>query len=183
MEIKLVAYNATDLPLALENGAVDAIAIHDPVAYVSEQEYGFRKILDLTEDEKFKNEYCCQIYVTNDLAENYPEAAAAYTRALLKASAFVQANPDETAKLQIDNSQSSGELETNAKLLGSYNYAPSVSLAQQTVYDATNELIRIGELHDGTDVDDFTQKHFKVLDGVPDSYTYNDDGSFTEINK
>jgi NitT/TauT family transport system substrate-binding protein len=183
MEIKLVAYNMTDLPLALENGAVDAIGIHDPVATAGEQEYGFRKILDLTEDEKFKDEYCCQIYVTSELAEKNPEAAAAYTRALLKASAFVQANPEEAAKLQLDNNQSSGELETNAKLLGSYNYAPSVSLAQQTVYDASNELIRIGELQEGTDVDEFTKKHFTVLDNVPDSYVYNDDGTFTEVQK
>lgn len=32
MEIELVVYNMTDLPLALDNGAVDAIALHDPVA-------------------------------------------------------------------------------------------------------------------------------------------------------
>ncbi len=182
MEVELVVYNTTDLPLALENGAVDAIALHDPVATSAEEEYGFTKILDLTEDEKFASEYCCQIFVSSDTAQNHQEAAAAYTRAILKASAYVQAEPESAAKLQIDNLQCSGDLETNTKLLASYNYTPSVSLAQQTFRDASDELIRIGDLTEGRDLDEFTEEHFKVLEGVPDSYIYNEDGTFTEVN-
>lgn len=182
MEIELVVYNMTDLPLALENGAVDAIALHDPVATSAENEYGFKKILDLTEDEKFAKEYCCQIYVSTNASQNYPEAAAAYTRALLKASAYVQADPEGAAKLQIDNNQCSGDLETNTKLLSSYNYTPSVSLAKQTFRDASDELIRIGDMTEGRDLEEFTKEHFKVLDGVPDSYQYNPDGTFSEVN-
>lgn len=44
MEIELVVYNLTDLPLALENGAVDAVALHDPVAASAETEYGFTRV-------------------------------------------------------------------------------------------------------------------------------------------
>lgn len=182
MEINLVVYNLTDLPLALENGAVDAIALHDPVAASAEVEYGFKKILDLTEDEKFASEYCCQIYVTTDAVKNQPDAAAAYTRALLKAAAFVQADPEEAARKQIENNQCSGELEVNAALLASYNYTPSVSLAKQTVSDSVDELVRIGELKSGINVEEFTSKHFAEFDDVPDSYIYNADGTFTEVN-
>ena len=182
MEINLVPYNMTDLPQALDNGAVDAIALHDPVATAAEEEYDLRKILDLTEDEKFSDEYCCQTYVSIDVAEKYPEACAAYTRALLKASAYVQENPEETAKLQIDNDQCSGDLDTNARLLASYNYTPSVSLAKKTFRDASDELIKIGDLQEGRDLEQFTQEHFKTFDGVPNSYTYNENGSFTEVN-
>lgn len=178
LEIELVVYNLTDLPLALENGAVDAIALHDPIAASAEKEYSFRKILDLTEDEKFADEYCCQIYISTDAAENQPEAA--YTRALLKAAAYVQANPEEAARLQIENNQCSGELEINAALLDSYNYTPSVSLAKQTFRDASDELIRIGELTTTRELDEFTAEHFVEFDGVPDSYIYNTDGTFTE---
>lgn len=181
LEIELVVYNLTDLPLALENGAVDAIALHDPVATSAETEYGFQKILDLTEDEKFANEYCCQIYVSTDAAENQPEASAAYTRALLKAAAYVQANPEDAARLQIENNQCSGELNVNAALLNSYNYTPSVSLAKQTFRDASDELIRIGELTTGRDLDEFTEDHFVEFEGVPESYIYNSDGTFTAV--
>jgi len=179
MEVEWVVYSLTDLPLALENGAIDAAALHDPVAYSAEQEYGFTKILDLSTDEKFAGEYCCMAFVTNKLAEENPEAAAAYTRAILKACAFVSANPEEAARIQIENNQCSGDLETNAALLASYNYSPSVSAASKTIYNAASELIRIGELN-SSNPEDFISKAFTTFDGVPDSYVYSD-GTFTEV--
>lgn len=182
MEIDLVVYNLTDLPLALENGAVDVIALHDPVATSAEKEYGFRKILDLTEDEKFADEYCCQIYVSTNAAKNQSKAAAAYTRALLKAAAYVQAQPNEAASLQIENNHCSGNLNVNGALLNSYNYTPSVSLAKKTFRDSVDELIRIGEMKEGRDLDEFTAEHFAEFEDVPDSYIYNEDGTFTEVN-
>ena len=179
LEVEWVVYGLTDLPLALENGAIDAAAMHDPVAYNAEEEYGFKKIIDLSTDEKFANEYCCMSFVTSKLAKENPDAAAAYTRAILRASAFVQANPKETAKLQIDNNQCSGDLDTNAKLLESYNYSPSVTIASQTIYNAASELIRIGELK-SSDPESFVEKAFTTFDGVPDSYVY-DNGKFNEV--
>jgi len=182
MEVELVVYNLTDLPLALENGAVDAIALHDPVAASAESEYGFKKLFDLTEDGKFANEYCCAVFVTTSAASEHPEAAAAYTRALMKASAYVQAEPENSAKLQIDNNQCSGDLENNAKLLGSYNYQPSVSAMEDTFRNACTDLLEIGDLKEGRDIDKFTSEHVVQFDGVPDSYVYNDDGTFSSID-
>ena len=179
LEVQWVVYGLTDLPLALENGAVDAVALHDPVAYNAEKEYGFNKILDLSTDAKFENEYCCMSFVTSKLAKENPKAAAAYTRAILKASAFVEANPKEAAKIQIDNEQCSGDLETNASLLESYKYAPSVDIAAQTIHNAAEELIRIGELK-SDNPDDFVDRAFSKFDGVPESYKY-ENGSFTEV--
>ena len=181
LEVEWVVYGLTDLPLALENGAVDVVALHDPVAYSAEQEYGFRKILDLSTDEKFQNEYCCMAFVTSRLAKENPKAAAAYTRAMLKASAFVQANPKEAAKIQIDNNQCSGDVEVNASLLASYNYGPSVSIAADTIENAATELVRIGELK-ADDPKVFIDKAFTRFEGVPDSYKY-ENGEFVEVNK
>lgn len=182
MEIELVVYNMTDLPLALANGAVDAIAVHDPVASSAEKEYGFTKILDLTEDEKFKNEYCCASYITSSITKEHPEAAA-YTRALLKASAYVQQNPEEAARLQIENEQCSGDLAENTKLLSSYNYQPSVSAMEETFKNACTDLLEIGDLQEGRNIDDFTADHIAKFEDVPESYTYNDDGTFSEVKK
>lgn len=179
MEIELVVYNMTDLPLALSNGAVDAIAVHDPVATAGEEEYGFKKILDLTDDEKFKNEYCCTSFVATDFYNKHPEATAAYTRALMKAAAYVQADPEGAAKFQIDNDQCSGELATNTKLLSSYNYQPSVSAMESTFRNACSDLLDIGDLQEGRNLDEFTKEHVAQLDGVPDTYVYNEDGTFT----
>ena len=153
--------------------------MHDPVAYGAETEYNFNKILDLSTDPKFENEYCCMAFVTNKLAEENPEAAAAYTRAILKASAFVQAEPYEAARIQIENNQCSGDLDVNASLLESYNYGPSVSIAGQTIYNAASELIRIGELN-ADDPEIFVDKAFSTFNGVPDTYIY-ENGAFTEV--
>lgn len=180
LEVEWVVYGLTDLPLALENGAIDAAALHDPVAYSAETEYGFKKILDLSTDEKFENEYCCMSFVTSKLAKENPEAAAAYTRAILKASAFVQAEPYEAAKIQIDNNQCSGDLDVNASLLESYNYSPSVSIASDTITNAATELIRIGDLK-SDDPASFASKAFTKFDKVPDTYVY-ENGTFTEVN-
>ena len=181
LEVEWVVYGLTDLPLALENGAIDVAALHDPVAYSAEQEYGFKKILDLSTDEKFANEYCCMAFVTTKLANENPKAAAAYTRAMLKASAFVQANPQEAAKIQIEHNQCSGDVEVNAQLLASYNYGPSVSIAKETITNAASELVRIGELK-AEDPSVFVSKAFTAFDGVPDSYKY-ENGEFIEVNQ
>lgn len=175
MEVTFAEYALTDLPLALDNGAVDAVALHDPVAYQAQEQYGFKKILDTGTDEKFKGEYCCQSYVSTGLAKDNPEGAAAYTRALQKAAAFIQANPEEAAKIQIDNEFCSGDQETNAKLLESYNYAPSVSAGLATFASAVKELQQTGDLSGDVNAEDFISSHFIKLDGVPDSISYNKD--------
>lgn len=181
MEVTFAEYALTDLPLALDNGAVDAVALHDPVAYQAEEEYGFRKFLDTGIDEKFLNEYCCQAYVTTGLIEKNPAAAAAYTRALQKAAAYIQAEPEAAAKIQIDNKFCSGVLETNAKLLESYNYSPSVSKGFETFKSCVEELKQIGDLSSETDANEFISKHYVTLEGVPDSIAYSSQtGEFTE---
>lgn len=181
MEVTLSEYAMTDLALALDNGAVDAIALHDPVAYQAETEYKLKKILDTATDEKFLGEYCCQAYVSTELAEKHPAAAAAYTRAIQKAAAFVQANPQEAAKLQKEKEFCSGDLNTNASLLESYNYSPSVSGGLKTFKSCAEELKGIGDLKQDTVVDDFVKKHYITLDGVPNSISYDvNTGKFSE---
>ncbi len=171
-DVEFVVYNLTDLPIALENGAVDAVALHDPVATIAEQEYGFTCFLDTTTHEKFVNEYCCCAFVSSETVKKHPEAAKAYTEAMLKASAYVQAEPLEAARLQIKNNQCSGDETFNAKLLESYNYTPSVSNMTKTFKNSWTELLAIGDLKSKANIDDFIKAHTASFDGVPDSYVY-----------
>lgn len=173
MQVTFVPYALTDLPLALKNGAVDAVALHDPVAYKAESTYHFKKILDTAIDKKFKGEYCCEAYVATKLAKTNPKAAAAYTRAMQEAAAFIQADPKAAAKIQIDSKYCAGDLETNAKLLKSYNYSPSVSAGLQTFKSAAKELKVIGDLKKDTNVEKFTGKHFTKFADVSNSVVYN----------
>ncbi len=179
-EFKIAVYGMTDLPIALSNGAVEAVGLHDPVAYIAERDYGFKKILDTTEDEKLSQEYCCLTYVSSEIAKKYPEHTKAFIRAMLKASAFVQARPHEAAVLQIENGQMSGDVEENARLLKTYNYTPSVGLARKTIHDSIDQLVDMGVMQNVSDKEAFVREHFISYDDIPDSYIYNDDGTFTE---
>ena len=187
-EIEFVAYAMTDLPTALDNGAVDAVGLHDPVAYQAEKNYDFIKILDIGEDDKFSKEYCCQAYVSQELIAKNPDGAAAYARAIQKAAAFVQANPEEAARLQVDNgympSESEADVKKYGEILASLNYEPSVSLGRDTFTSSFDDLQAIGDIDPSLDKAQFVAKVFPDLAGVPEGYTYDSAaGTFTEIKK
>ncbi|MBR0155832.1 MAG: ABC transporter substrate-binding protein, partial [Treponema sp.] len=110
----------------------------------------------------------------------YPEHTKAFVRAVLKASAYVQANPKDSAQLQLDNKQMTGDLEQNALLLSTYNYTPSVGLAKKTVHDSISQLVEMGIMQNVKDENKFVEEHFVSFDDVPDSYIYNSDGTYTE---
>jgi len=171
-EVEFLAYASSDLAIALNNGAVDVIGAHDPIATKGELAYGFRKILDTGIDEKFVKEYCCQQFVTHKLLKENPEGAAAVTRALQKAAAFVEAEPRAAAKLQIDNNLVAGDLDFNAALLEELNYRPSRSLGRKTFIDAAKQLQVAGILKKSTDIDKFVEKGYVDVAGVPDGYIY-----------
>ena len=178
-DFKMAIYGLTDLPIALENGAVDAVGLHDPVGYLAEKQYGFRNILDTTSDSTFSQEYCCMTFVSSEVAKKYPEHTKAFVRAMLKASAFTQSQPHETARLQIENKHVSGDLESNAEMLKSYNYTPSVGLAYQTLFNAIDQLVDMGIMQHVDDKQSFVDSHFVSFDDIPDSYVYSD-GTYTE---
>ncbi len=175
-DITFAAYNMPDLPAALDNGGVDAIGIHDPVATTAERSYHFRKILDVGEDAKFKNEYCCQAYVSGALYRTNPEGAAAYTRAMQKAAAYIEAEPYEAAKIQIAKGYMPGPASENAKnngdILASFNFTPSVSLGRKTFSSSFKDLQKTGDLPKTLNEKEFTEKVYPTLKGVPESYTY-----------
>ena len=182
-EVEFVAYSSSDLAIALNNGAVDVIGAHDPVATKGELAYGFRKILDTGTDEKFVNEYCCQQFVTHKLLSENPEGAAAVTRALQKASAFVEAEPRAAAQLQIENDLVAGDLDFNAALLEELNFIPSRSLGKKTFDAAARQLQTAGILKETTDIEKFIAQGYIELFGVPDGYTYDPKTkTYTEIN-
>ena len=182
-EVEFIAYASADLAIALNNGAVDVIGAHDPVATKGELAYGFRKILDTGTDEKFVKEYCCQQFVTHKLLKENPEGAAAITRALQKAAAFVEAEPRVVAQLQIENDLVAGDLDFNAALLDEINYQPSRSLGKKTFDSAARQLQKAGVLKAETDIEKLIEQGYIELFGVPDGYTYDSaTKTYKEIN-
>lgn len=181
-EVDFVVYANADQPVALLNGAVDAIATPDPVASTAVEEYGFKVLLDTATTEPYASEYCCISFISSEVAEEHPEIAAAFTRAVLKGSAYVAANPDETAKIQIEAEYVSGDADFNASVLKQYEFAPSVQGGYDALLNVCTDLQKIGVLKASTDLDALIERSFKTFDNVPDSYTY-ENGEFTEVTE
>ena len=169
MEVEFSVYSRNDLPQALENGAVDAIALGDPTASIAEEQYGLTALIDTATDPKYKDEYCCNAFVTSKLAAENPKAAAAFTRAVQKASQWVQENPDETAKIIVDKQYVSGDVEFCAQILKTYNYKPSVQGGYDALKLNAEELSKIGVLKEGTDAQKFADNAYIFFDDVPDA--------------
>ena len=165
MEVEFSVYSRNDLPQALENGAVDAIALGDPTASIAEEQYGLTALIDTATDPEYKDEYCCNAFVTSKLAA----AAAAFTRAVQKASQWVQENPDETAKIIVDKQYISGDVDFCAQILKTYNYKPSVQGGYDALKQNAQELTEIGILKEGTDATKFADNAYMFFDDVPDA--------------
>lgn len=169
MEVEFSVYSRNDLPQALENGAVDAIALGDPTASIAEEQYGLTALIDTATDPEYKDEYCCAAFVTSKLAAENPKAAAAFTRAVQKASQWVQENPDETAKIIVDKQYISGDVDFCAQILKTYNYKPSVQGGYDALKQNAQELTEIGILKEGTDATKFADNAYIFFDDVPDA--------------
>lgn len=79
-EAEFVVFNKNDLGQALENGAIDVIAMSDPIVSQFVQQYDLNVLVDTATSEEFSSEYCCASFVSNKLAEEHPDIAAAFTR-------------------------------------------------------------------------------------------------------
>ena len=180
-DVNFVAYAMSDLAIALDNGAVDAIGVHEPMGTMIEANYDVTKLLDTGTDEKFADEYCCMALVTQDMIENNPEGAVAFTKAVQKGAAFASANPEEAAKIQIEGGYVSGDAETNAGIIKGLDFNPGVEAARDTFVSAFTDLQATGDLNASLDEKEFEEKAFPVLDGVPETTTYDvETGEFTQ---
>jgi len=166
-EVEFVVYSSADLPLALENGAVDAIAMNDPSATIAARENDLEVIFDSALDEPYKDQYCCSAFVRENIAREHPEIAAKYTRAMQKASAWVQENKDEVAHIQVENKWVAGDAKVNAEVLNTFNYIPSYSKAYEIFGIVAPQLQKVGMLDSDVDVKALQENSFILLDNTP----------------
>jgi NitT/TauT family transport system substrate-binding protein len=169
LEVEFIVISNAELPLALQKGAIDAIAANDPVASRAAKEYKLTILLDSALDEPYKNQYCCSAYVSDELYSKDPDAAAKYTRAMQKASAWIQRNQDETARIQVEKNYVPGDPVFNASVIKTFNYIPSVKGAYDAFGILAQELKQIGILGEGVDIARLRENSFAVLSGVKDT--------------
>jgi NitT/TauT family transport system substrate-binding protein len=169
LEVEWVIYQSADLPLALERGQVDAVALGDPTAYIIESEGKGRVIINQATDDYLKDEQCCVIVAGSNFIKNHPRTAAKFVRAIQKAAAYVQNNPEETARLMAEKRYVAGDPAVNAAILKTYDYRSSVSGARIAIARNTRDLQRIKLVGDDVDPEALTRDIFIALEGVPDT--------------
>lgn len=168
-EVTFTVFSRNDLAQALQNKAVDAIVLGDPQAAVAQDQYGLTALIDTATDPTYKDEYCCDAFVTSKLAEENPEAAAAFTRAVQKGAQWVEEHPEETAKIIVDKKYTAGDADLLAAILETYNYKPSVQGGYDALKLGVEQLTEIGILKEGTDATKFADNAYIFFDDVPDA--------------
>ena len=91
-EITWRVFPAGELGLALDKGEVDAVADSEPIGSLLLADGKVRNVADQAKDAPYKDEYCCAVIVNGKFLAKNPKAAAAATRALLKAAKWVETN-------------------------------------------------------------------------------------------
>jgi len=169
-EVEFTVYNSTDLPLILANGGVDAIALAEPTASIAAIEYGYVAILDSAIDVPYKDQYCCVAYVSDRLLEKHRDIAEKYTRAMQKASAYVDGHHEEITQIQHDKNYIPGDPVVNAKVLKKFNYIPSVSGAYNQFGIIAPQLQEVGMLSKDVNVEALRNNSFAYFDGLDAKY-------------
>jgi NitT/TauT family transport system substrate-binding protein len=169
-EITWVVFPAGDLGLALDKGEVDAVADSEPIGTLLESQGKVKTIADGGKDSPYKDEYCCEVVVSGKFLKANPKAAAAATRALLKAAKWVQTNPAAAARLSVENHFLASNPELNTVAISHLNYLPGVSAAEASVKTAAVAMKQDGMLSPSTDVDALAKRAFVRLDGVSDEW-------------
>jgi NitT/TauT family transport system substrate-binding protein len=169
-EITWLVFPAGELGLALDKGEVDAVADSEPIGSLLLADGKVRNIADQAADEPYKDEYCCAVLVNGKFLAKNPKAAAAATRALLKAAKWVETNPAAAARLSVEKKYLASTVELNTIGISHLRYIPSVSGAEAAVQSAAAEMKKAKMLSPSTDIAELGRRAFVHLDGVSDQW-------------
>lgn len=169
-DISWRVYPAGELGLALDKGDVDAVADSEPIGSLLTAGGAVKNVADQATESPYKDEYCCAVLVNGKFLAANPKAAAAATRALLKAAKWVETNPSAAARMSVEKKYLASNPELNTVAISHLRYVPSVSGAEAAVKSAAAEMKRAGMLSPTTDVDELAKRAFVHLDGVTDEW-------------
>src|SRR5438067_103618 len=163
-EIAWRVFPAGELGLALDKGEVDAVADSEPIGSLLLAQGKVKNVADQAKDAPYKDEYCCAVIVSGKFLAANPKAAAAATRALLKAAKWVEANPAAAARLSVEKKYLASNPELNTVAISHLRYVPSVSGAEAAVNSAAAEMKIAGMLSPSTDIPNLAKRAFARLE-------------------
>ncbi|MCI1881269.1 MAG: ABC transporter substrate-binding protein [Sporolactobacillus sp.] len=165
-DVEFATYDGASLPLVLDKGQVDAIAIGDPDTLIAKKQYGFKTLASSATTKPFAKEYCCVAYVSNKLAKEHPEIARKYTIAMQEAANWVADHQKETVHLQTSKKYVAGAEATNLAALKTYSWKASYHNGEAAFKQVAHSLQDIGIVSKDVDVPALTKHSFLKVKGV-----------------
>ena len=98
IDVEIISQKPEDMPVALASKTVDAIAIFEPFAFFAEQKLG-KDAITFKDDTLYS-----ELYVLNakkEWVESNPKIVEGIIRALVKASQFIEKNPEQAKSVLI----------------------------------------------------------------------------------
>jgi NitT/TauT family transport system substrate-binding protein len=168
-EVEFLSFNGSDLPLALKNGSVDAIALGEPNASFLVEQGLAKMVFDTAHHEDYKDEICCAMVFNTNFANSHPEVAVKFLKALRKACDFIRENTEEASRIQIDAEYVAlGNLPLNTRLNESFDYRATVSGGIEAFRTNLIDLQNLKLLNAEFDIDTIMERYVVRFDGFED---------------
>jgi NitT/TauT family transport system substrate-binding protein len=165
-DVQWKAFPPPQLTTAVDKKEIDAFIVWDPFSTEAVKKKNYVSLLDIAADEPYKSGFCCYVTVSDRLLEEDPDAAASYTRAILKAADWVGKNPEKTSRLELDNKYVSANLNENTERIKAYVWKPGVNTAADNIKFFIHEQKLQGILDPSTDENALFDRIFAKV--IPD---------------
>ncbi len=152
-------YPLDQMTKAVSKGEIDAFAAWDPYGVLAEKNEGYRTLSDISTDPLFAGKSCCFLYASQKQIDKNPERVQAIAKAYRKATQWIKAHPEETAKLEIEKKYvATKDLKLLTELIKSYNYEYTTTAAKADTKYFVKQFKKTGFLKKDTDADKFADK-------------------------
>jgi NitT/TauT family transport system substrate-binding protein len=159
-------YPAPQLITALEKGEISAAITSDTLAFGWINEGKAKPLLIMATDENFKNEICCVTGIRGGFIKDHPKESVKFTKTILKAAKWIQANKAETAKIITEKKYVPGTAEFQLQLLNAYDFNASVKRGEDALTEAVNEFKRVDLFDKNLDTQKVVSRIYVKLKGV-----------------
>ena len=157
--VSWVPYPLDQLVQAVKKGEIDAFAAWDPFGTLAQKNDGYTAISDISTDPLFAGKSCCFLYASKKQIEKDPERVAAIARAYKKATEWINANPKETAQLEIEKKYVATEdLDLLTELIKTYDYEYTTNPAYDDIKYFVEQFNKTGFLKKDTDPTNFADQ-------------------------
>lgn len=154
--ITMTEVSPPDHPVVLESGNVEATCTTDPTKTMMKEEFGARPIFDTAADSVAElQSYPVGGYVVSgDFADQNPKALAAFKRALTKAAAYANANPDDV-RAKLSTFTTADPEVADKVVINEYVASDDMATLTAEIQQVAETMVETGILTDVPDIDRF----------------------------